>query len=85
DPVVDQLIDHVLNATTRHEMEIAGRALDRVLRAGFYIVPHWFLPAHRVGMWDVYDRPATPALYDRQLEATWWVEPAKAAKLGKGS
>lgn len=84
DPVVDQLIDRLLAAASRNEMEIAGRALDRVLRAGFYIVPHWFLAAHRIGMWDVYGRPATPALYDRQLEATWWVDPAKAAKLGKG-
>lgn len=84
DPVVDQLIDRLLGAPTRHEMAIAGRALDRVLRASFYIVPHWFLPAHRIAAWDVYGRPATPALYDRQLEATWWVDPAKATKSGKG-
>jgi hypothetical protein len=35
-------------------------------------------------MWDIYDRPAEPALYDRAVETTWWINRPKAEALGKG-
>jgi ABC-type oligopeptide transport system substrate-binding subunit len=42
DPAVDTLIERILAAKTREELETAARALDRVLRAGHYWVPHWY-------------------------------------------
>ncbi|MGV1014017.1 MAG: extracellular solute-binding protein, partial [Methyloceanibacter sp.] len=41
DPAVDALIERVVAAKSREELETASRALDRVLRAGHYWVPHW--------------------------------------------
>jgi microcin C transport system substrate-binding protein len=84
DPVIDALVEAILKAKSRPEMITAGRALDRVLRAGFYMVPHWYLAAHRIAMWDLYARPTVPAAYDRAIEATWWVDAAKAKALDKG-
>jgi microcin C transport system substrate-binding protein len=84
DKAVDALIDAALGAKTRPEMAAAMRALDRVLRSGFYMVPHWFLPAHRIAMWDVYARPSVPAPYDGAIETTWWVDTEKAQRIGKG-
>ena len=42
DPVIDALIDKVIEAKSRAELVTATRAIDRVLRAGHYWVPHWY-------------------------------------------
>ncbi|MGW8206815.1 MAG: extracellular solute-binding protein, partial [Hyphomicrobiaceae bacterium] len=42
DPVVDAMIERVMAAKTRAELETAARAADRALRAGHYWVHQWF-------------------------------------------
>ncbi len=81
DPVVDALIEKALVAGSREELTVTCRVLDRVLRAGHYWVPMWNLPVHWLAFWDEYDRPATPPRYDPGVLSTWWVDPAKAARL----
>jgi microcin C transport system substrate-binding protein len=80
DPVVDALIAKVIEARSREELEVATRALDRVLRAGHYWVPQWYKPAHHIAHWDKYSRPAKQPRYDRGIDS-WWYDAAKAAKL----
>lgn len=48
DPVVDELLTRIMAAQTRRELTAAVRALDRVLRHGYYAVPHWYSAVHRV-------------------------------------
>ncbi|UDL96081.1 extracellular solute-binding protein [Lichenihabitans sp. PAMC28606] len=81
DPIVDLLIDKALVAATRPELETICRSLDRVLRAGHYWVPMWNLPAHWLAYWDIYDRPKQPPKFDPGVLSTWWVDPAKAARV----
>lgn len=81
DPVVDALTAKVLEARSREELLTATRALDRVLRAGHYWVPHWYKAAHNLAYWNKLDRPATKPKYDRGVLDTWWYDSAKAAKL----
>ena len=45
----------------------ATRALDRVLRAGHYWVPHWYKAAHHVAYWDKFGRPAVKPRYERGI------------------
>jgi microcin C transport system substrate-binding protein len=80
-PVVDALIAKVIEARSRADLEVATRALDRVLRAGHYWVPQWFRASHYVGYWDKYARPPTKPRYDSGIIHTWWYDDAKAAKL----
>ena len=47
-PVVDAMIERLLNATTRDEQIAATRALDRVLLWEHYVIPNWYLDYHRV-------------------------------------
>jgi microcin C transport system substrate-binding protein len=86
-PAVDALVDKVIEAKTRPEMVIACRALDRVVRAGFYWIPHWYNPNHRLAYWDVFRHPGTYPRYPRGVPAvwptTWWYDRDKAAKLEK--
>ena len=83
DPVVDALITKVLQAKSRAELRTATRAIDRVLRAGHYWVPHWYKAAHTLAFWDKFARPAVAAKYDPGIIDTWWYDADKAAKLTK--
>ena len=59
DPAVDALIERVIAAKSREELNTAARALDRVLRAGQYWVPHWYKASNNIAYWDKFSRPAT--------------------------
>jgi microcin C transport system substrate-binding protein len=74
DPVVDALVDALIYAKDRPALVTACRALDRVLLAGHYIVPHWHIPYHRIAFWDRFERPATPPLYYNPISwlMFWW-------------
>ena len=61
DPVVDALINKMVEAKSRAELVTAARAIDRVLRAGHYWVPHWYKAEHNVAFWDEFSRPAGEA------------------------
>jgi len=81
DPAIDALIDAIIAAPTRPALTTACRALDRVIRAGRYWIPHWYKPSHWIAYWDVFGRPAAQPRYFRGIPETWWYDPAKAAKI----
>ena len=81
DPAIDALIDTIIAAKSREELTVACHALDRVIRAGRYWVPHWYLAAHRISYWDVFGRPPRQPKYFRGIPTTWWYDKDKAAKL----
>lgn len=80
-PAIDALIAKVTEAKSRDELNTATRALDRVLRAGHYWVPHWYKAAHHVAHWDKFGRPPMQPRYDRGITHTWWYAADKAARL----
>jgi len=80
-PAVDALIAKVTEAKSRAELNTATKALDRVLRAGHYWVPHWYKAAHNIAHWDKFNRPAVKPRYERGIIHTWWYDAEKAAKL----
>tara|TARA_R110002124_G_scaffold1051_2_gene5500 strand:+ start:2660 stop:4543 length:1884 start_codon:yes stop_codon:yes gene_type:complete len=81
-PAIDALIEQAIAAETRESQIVVTRALDRVLRAGHYWIPHWNKASYTIAYWDMFERPTTLALYDRAVEQTWWADADKAAKLG---
>jgi microcin C transport system substrate-binding protein len=83
DPVVDALIEKVIAAESRPALVSACKALDRVVRAGRYWIPHWYKASHWVAYWDVFGRPATKPRYARGIPETWWYEPNKTANIGE--
>ncbi len=72
DPGVDALIEEIIAATTREEMEARVRALDRVLRRMQIWVPHFSKASYWLAYWDVFGYPDTPPGYSRGDEAWWW-------------
>ncbi|WP_245267283.1 extracellular solute-binding protein [Methylosinus sp. LW3] len=81
DPVVDALIEKALVATSREELAAICRALDRVLIAGQYWIPHYYKPTHWIAHWDVFGRPERYPRFDTGIAATWWWDDAKARKI----
>jgi len=70
----DALVDRIIYAKTREELIAGCRALDRVLWYGYYLVPNWYLPVHRLSYKNMFLMPKTlPLYYDPfQLLMTWW-------------
>jgi microcin C transport system substrate-binding protein len=83
DPAVDALIETAIAANTREELIAACRALDRVLRAGRYWVPHWYKGTYWLAYWDVFDRPETVPRYGRGAPETWWRDAEKTRRIGR--
>jgi microcin C transport system substrate-binding protein len=83
DPAVDALIDTIIAAKTRADLTAACKALDRVIRAGRYWIPHWYKASHWIAYWDVFDRPPAKPRYFRGIPETWWYDGDKSAKLEK--
>ncbi len=82
DPAVDALVDTIIAAKTRAELVTACKALDRVVRAGRYWIPHWYKASHWIAYWDLFARPAVPKpRFARGIPETWWYDPQKAAKI----
>ena len=84
DPAVDALIDRLIFAKSRDDLVAATKALDRVLLAGAYVVPHWYLDADRLLYWNRFGRPATLPSQSGSggFPEAWWFDAALAAKTG---
>ena len=82
DPVVDALVAAVIAAPDRQSLVDRTRALDRVLRWGFYVVPHWHNTSFRVASWDRFGRPTITPKYNLPLD-TWWIDPVRNEALAQ--
>ena len=73
---VDGLVDTIIYAETKEELTAGCRALDRVLWYGYYLIPNWYLPVHRISYHNKFAAPSQlPLYYDPfQLLMTWWVK-----------
>ncbi|GAB5375449.1 MAG: extracellular solute-binding protein [Acuticoccus sp.] len=74
DPVVDELTDRMLAATTRPQMLAAAHALDRVLRLGHYWIPQWYNKWHNVAYWDEFGMPESMPRYEFPVATVWWAK-----------
>jgi microcin C transport system substrate-binding protein len=75
DPAVDAIIGRLLQSDTRESLVDTARALDRVLRHGWYLVPHFHVATHRVAFRRHLVYPGTlPRYYGAQgwTLKTWW-------------
>ena len=74
DPVIDELVNMVIQAPNREELVYRVRALDRVLLHHYYVIPHWHLRSDRVAYWNHLQRPAETPKNGIDLD-NWWAKP----------
>ena len=82
-PAIDAMIDKVIFAKSRADLEIATHALDRILLWNNYVVPQWTYGKVRTARWDRFGHPDPMPKYGRAaFPAVWWWDAAKATKAG---
>ncbi|SEN17400.1 microcin C transport system substrate-binding protein [Pseudomonas sp. ok272] len=74
DPVIDQLVEGLINADSRKSLVAHARALDRVLQWGYYVIPNWHIKTWRVAYWNHIGHPKVSPTYDLGIN-TWWIKP----------
>lgn len=79
-PAVDALVEELIRANGREELDTAAKALDRVLRWGFYVIPHYHSGETRIAVWDKFGYPEPFPEYAMDLDA-WWVDTDREAEL----
>ena len=81
DPVVDELVDLLIQAPDREALVATTRALDRVLLWGHHVIPQWHIRSFRLVYWNRFGRPGIRPKYGLGFPATWWIDQEKAAEL----
>ena len=81
DEAVDYLIEQIVLATSRAELEAATRALDRVLLWNYYVVPQWYSPFERTARWNRFGRPESLPEFSVGFPTIWWWDQDKADAL----
>jgi peptide/nickel transport system substrate-binding protein len=71
DPAVDRAIAALLTATTREDFVAAARAEDRLLVAGFYMVPLYDAGGQWVARWNHIGRPSRQPLPGFDATTLW--------------
>ena len=76
-PVVDHLVQQVMQASNRDQLLIRTRALDRVLRAGYYQILTYGSDQKHFAYWNMYQQPSVQPKLSLGLDY-WWVNVQKA-------
>ena len=80
-PAVDNMIERVVDAKNRADLEAAIKALDRILLWNHYVVPQWTYGKVRTARWDRFGHPDLMPTYGRAAFPTvWWWDARKAAE-----
>jgi microcin C transport system substrate-binding protein len=80
-PAVDKLLDLVEAADSREALTNVIRALDRVLRSEYVIVPRYYKRDNWVAYYNMYEHPETLPPYAVGELAFWWYNADKAEAL----
>jgi microcin C transport system substrate-binding protein len=76
---IDYLVEQIISATSREELIVRARALDRVLQWHHLVIPNWHVNYFRVAHWAHLEYPKTPAKYGFDL-MSWWQKPGANLK-----
>jgi microcin C transport system substrate-binding protein len=80
-PAIDAMIEQIIFAKHRADLEAATHALDRILLWNHYVVPQWTYGKVRTARWDRFGHPDPMPKYGRAAFPTvWWWDTAKATK-----
>jgi microcin C transport system substrate-binding protein len=79
---IDALLARLPKVSSRAELTVVTRAMDRVLRAGHYWVPNWYNANHWVAHWDLFAWSGVKPDYAFRPETNWWFDANRATAIG---
>ncbi|MCG3266954.1 ABC transporter substrate-binding protein [Yoonia sp. I 8.24] len=77
----EELAKFVTGAEDYEEMSAAVRAIDRVMRYEYFIVPTWYLGKNWVAYYDMYEHPENLPEFGLGYLDYWWINQDKADAL----
>jgi microcin C transport system substrate-binding protein len=80
-PAVDRLLDLAEAAQSREDLTTVIRALDRVLRSEYVIVPRYYKKDNWVAYYNMFEHPETLPPYALGELSIWWYNAEKAEAL----
>ena len=72
-PVVDDLIENLINTRENEKYKAYVKALDRVIMREYYFIPQWYSPAERIAYKKKLKHPKTDIKTGADIY-TWWIE-----------
>lgn len=75
DKAIDELVEQIIRAKSREELVAYTHALDRILLAGHYVIPHWHSNTFNLAYWKKIERPETLSPLTPGVADTWWARP----------
>ncbi|WP_434534001.1 extracellular solute-binding protein [Acinetobacter rudis] len=79
-PVLDELIEKLVQSPNREQQVLYTRVIDRVLRAGYYQIMTYNNAFNWYASWDMYQQPLRSPQLSTGIDY-WWVDPVKANKV----
>ena len=79
DPVLDQLIEYVVEADSLPAVRSAAHALDRYVLWNFVSIPLYYDDTYRIAYWDMFGRPEVKPRFSLGFPTTWWYQPDNPA------
>lgn len=72
DPIIDDLIEKVIQAPSRANLVTRVRAIDRILLWNHYVIPMWHYPKWRIAYSSTIERPENLSDISPLISFTWW-------------
>ncbi|MGA8882553.1 MAG: extracellular solute-binding protein [Acinetobacter sp.] len=77
---IDAVVQQLIRAPDRASLVIRTRALDRLLRAGYYQIPTYGKGENWLAYWNMYRQPAVKPKLSTGIDY-WWSDAAQAQKV----
>jgi microcin C transport system substrate-binding protein len=84
-PIVDALIEKLIQSETYEDLVSNARALDTVLLWTYSLIPAWHSPVARLAFWDKFGRPEIAPKLSPVYWESWWYDEEKASKIEQKS
>ncbi len=73
-PVIDAVLEQLLQANDLQTLKATNRALDRVLLWNHYVIPLYYNYETWIAYWNKFAYPETKPRYSVGFPSTWWIK-----------
>lgn len=75
DPVIDELIEKIINSKDLDSLKVMTKAMDRILLQKYAVLPLYYNDKQWLAYWNKYGQPENKPKYEIGFVNTWWSQP----------
>jgi len=80
-PIVDELIEQIIDAKDLETLKATTRALDRVMLWNHYLIPLYYPDEIWIAYWNKFGYPERRPKYTVGFPSSWWINPQLESRL----